>query len=61
MERRRPAAFLPGHEDGVAFQNIVIEAVSGLEIMLFAKLLGKRNRVILRDEDWAFSQWVRSL
>ena len=43
MERWRLAAFLPGQEDGTAFQNFVIEAVPGLEIMLLAKLLGKRN------------------
>lgn len=60
MERRRLTTFLPGQEDCTAFQNFVIEAVSGLEIMLLAKLLGKRNRVILRDEDWAFFQWVHS-
>ena len=60
MECRRLTAFLPGQEDCTAFQNFVIETVPGLEIMLFAKLLGKRNRVILRDEDWAFFQWVHS-
>lgn len=51
MERRRLAAFLPRQEDCAAFQNFVIEAIPRLEIMLLAKLLGKRNRVILRDED----------